>query len=140
LFSALFVDTDVNIFAGPAFIGLQERKPCGLDEDNAPVVDANKKPIPCASPTSFSLQSRVAVAPTFGLGINFYPASFFGVGFEFRAMPFAWNTSGFDNHGGGNNDQFPDNSVNSADREFFFNSMLSVRLAFQFPISIKKTD
>lgn len=136
LFSSLFVDTDVNIFAGPAFIGLQERKPCGLDEDNKLVAGV----LPCADPKSFALQGRVAIAPTFGLGINFYPASFFGVGFEFRGMPFAWNTSGFDNHGGGNNDQFPDNSVNSADREFFFNSMLSVRLAFQFPISIKKTD
>jgi hypothetical protein len=136
LFSALFVDTDVNIFAGPAFVGLQERKPCGLDEEGKAVAGG----LPCADAKSFALQSRIAIAPTFGLGLNFYPASFFGIGFEFRALPFAWNTSGFDNHGGGNNDQFPDNSVNSADREFFFNSMLSVRLAFQFPISIKKTD
>ena len=86
---------------------------------------------------SFTLASRVAIAPTFGLGLNFYPASFVGFGVAFRALPFAWNTSGFDNHGGGTNKDFPDNSVNGADSEFHFNTMLTVNLAVQFPTTIK---
>lgn len=133
LFSSLFVDTDVNIFAGAAFIGLQERKACGQD-------DAGKSITECANPATFQTEGRVAIAPTFGLGLNFYPASFVGIGFEFRAMPFAWNTSGFDNHGGGNNKEFPDTFVNAADREFHINPMASVRLAFQFPVAVKTTD
>ena len=86
------------------------------------------------------LASRIAVAPTFGLGLNFYPASFFGLGFEFRALPFAWNTAGFDNHGGGNNKDFPDTSVNSADREFHFNTMISVQAKFAFPLKEKTSE
>jgi hypothetical protein len=136
LFSALFVDTDVNIFAGAAFVGLQERKPCGRDEENQPIAGA----LPCSDAKSFELESRVAFGPTFGLGINFYPASFFGFGVEFRALPFSWNTSGFDNHGKDPNQAFPDGNVNDADREFHLNSMLSVHLAFQFPVAIKTTD
>jgi hypothetical protein len=133
LFSSLFVDTDVNIFAGPAFIGLQERADCGKDANGAALTD-------CSAQSTFVLASRVAVAPMFGLGLNFYPSSFIGFGFEFRALPFAWNTSGFDNHGGGANQDFPDLNVNSADRELHFNSMLTVHASFQFPTAIKTTD
>jgi hypothetical protein len=133
LFSSLFVDTDVNIFAGPAFIGIQERADCGVDSSGV-------QAIACADPASFTLKSRVAIAPTFGLGLNFYPSSFIGFGFEFRALPFAWNTSGFDNHGGGANEDFPDLNVNNADRELHFNSMLTVHASFQFPTAIKTTD
>lgn len=133
LFSSLFVDTDVNIFAGPAFIGLQERGDCRASGD------AGALPI-CGEQNSFVLASRVAIAPTFGLGLNFYPSAFVGFGFEFRALPFSWNTSGFDNHGGGVNGDFPDLRVNSDDRELHFNSMLTVHASFQFPTKIKTTD
>jgi hypothetical protein len=131
LFSALFVDTDVNIFAGPAIIGLQERTACGPNEPQ------NRA---CAAASSFTLESRTTVAPTFGLGLNFYPSSFIGFGTEFRMMPFAWNTSGFDNHGGGANGDFPDNAVNGDDREFHFNSMLTVKVSVQFPMEPRKSD
>jgi hypothetical protein len=130
LFSALFLDADVDVFAGWAFLGIQERANCG---DGAAVK--------CNLQSSFTLTSRVANAPTFGLGLNFYPAvqgaNFFGVGFEFRAFPFAWNTSGFDNHGGGPNGNFPDGNVNSKDQEFHFNTMGTVQLKFAFPPEIK---
>jgi len=135
LFSALFVDTDVDIFAGAAFIGMKERAPCGADEDGSKIAGA-----PCSDPSSFTLASRVAVAPTFGLGLNFYGGGFFGLGFEFRALPFAWNTSGYDNHGGGTNKDFPDNNVNGADREFHFNTMISVQAKFAFPLKIKNSE
>lgn len=127
LFSALFMDADVDLFAGAAFIGLNERANCAFPT--------------CGDQSSFTLASRVAIAPTFGLGLNFYPSwngtNFFGVGFEFRALPFTWNTSGFDNHGGGTNKDFPDNNIDGADREFHFNTMLSVQLKFAFPTTIK---
>jgi hypothetical protein len=128
------VDTDVNIFAGPAIVGLQERADCGHDTAGTAL------PVTCNVQASYTLASRVTVAPTFGLGLNFYPSSFIGFGVEFRALPFAWNTGGFDNHGGGNNKDFPDNNVNSDDREFHFNSMLTVHASFQFPTAIKSTD
>lgn len=135
LFSALFLDADVDVFAGAMFTGLKERADCGHDTADKAL------PIQCSDQASFTLAQRVAIAPTFGLGLNFYPASpetnFFGVGFEFRAFPFSWNTSGFDNHG--NHDQFPDQNVNSNDREFHFNTMLTVQLKFAFPVSIKKS-
>lgn len=137
LFSALFVDADIDIFAGAAFIGLKERGNCGADTDGTKIKDASGKELSCSDQSSFNLASRVAVAPTFGLGLNFYPGQFFGLGFEFRALPFSWNTSGFDNHGGGANKDFPDNNVNGADREFHFNTMLTVQLKFAFPTSIK---
>jgi hypothetical protein len=137
LFSALFMDADVDIFAGAAFVGLKERAQCGNDTDGNSIA-ANPN---CSAQSAFHLDSRVAVAPTFGLGLNFYPSwngtNFFGVGFEFRALPFTWNTSGFDNHGGGNNKDFPDNNINGADREFHFNTMLSVQLKFAFPTTNK---
>lgn len=127
IFGAFPIDTDVNFFLGPAFVGLQERKECGTAGNDA-----------CAN--SFELESRVAIAPTFGLGLNAYPTSFFGFGVEWRGLPFSWNTSGFDNHGTGPNEAFPDNVVDDKDREFHFNSMLTVNVSFQLPPDIKTTD
>jgi hypothetical protein len=135
LFGVAAVDTDVDLFAGVAIIGMKERADCGRDTDGNPISGPA-----CDQQASFNLASRVAVAPTFGLGLNFYPTQFFGLGFEFRALPFSWNTSGFDNHGGGNNKDFPDTYVNGADREFHFNTMVSVQAKFAFPISIKRSE
>jgi hypothetical protein len=133
LFASLFVDTDVNIFVGPAIIGLQERVTCGFDEDK------KSDGIPSCS-NSFELGGRVTVAPTFGLGLNFYPSQFIGFGAEWRGLPFSWNTSGFDNHGGGNDKEFPDTAINGDDREFRFNSMLTVHVSIQLPTPIKTTE
>ncbi len=124
LFSALFVDTDINIFLGPAVVGLQERAECGRTTDN-------ERLEPCDG--NYQLEGRVTVAPTFGLGLNFYPTSIFGFGAEFRGLPFEWNTSGFDNAGGDPDGEFPDDAVNGADRQFKFNSLITVNLIFRFP-------
>jgi hypothetical protein len=140
LFGLVAVDTDVDVFAGAAIIGMRERAPCGNDTDGTVIAATADGGGPCASQASFKLASRIAVAPTFGLGLNFYPTTFFGLGFEFRAMPFSWNTSGFDNHGGGNNKDFPDNNVNSDDREFHFTTMTSIQAKFAFPIKIKVSE
>lgn len=133
LFSVLFVDTDVNFFVGPAIIGLKERIECGKDGDGNPIA------LQCADQASFVLEDRVAVAPTFGLGLNFYPTHIFGFGAEWRGMPFEWNTSGFDNFGGPPDGDFPDTAVNTQDREFKFNSMLTVNFIFRFP-DLKVSD
>jgi hypothetical protein len=137
LFSSLFVDADIAIFAGAAFVGVKERQDCGED-DNGKALPASQQ---CSVQAAYGLASRVAIAPTFGLGLDFYPGnSFFGIGFEFRAFPFSWNTSGFDNHGGGNNSSFPDGNVNSADREFHFNTMATINVKVALPASIKTTQ
>jgi len=131
LFASLFVDTDVNFFLGPAFVGVQERKECGPNAGT-----------PCSDPDSYELESRMAIAPTFGLGLNFYPRqlAFMGFGVEWRGLPFSWNTSGFDNRGGGPNEEFPDTAVNDEDRDFRFNSMVTVNLSFQLPPRLTVSD
>lgn len=137
LFASLFVDTDVNIFLGAAVVGLQERKTCGFDTDGK-----SNGIAPCSQ--SFELESRITVAPTFGLGLNFYPGlaagKFLSFGAEFRGLPYAWNTSGFDNYGAGSDKEFPDTAVNGDDRSFQFNSMLTVHVSVQFPTEIKTTE
>jgi hypothetical protein len=133
LFGALTADTDISFFAGAAFVGVQERKACGRDDEGKAITA-------CAS--SFELESGIRVAPTFGLGWNFYPRQleFFGFGAEWRAMPFSRNTSGFDNAGAGNDQAFPDTAVNSKDRQFRFNSMITVNLLFSFPHKVKVSE
>lgn len=126
LFAALFVDTDISFFVGPAVIGVQERKPCATGT--------------CSADSSFVLESRVAFAPTAGLAWNFYPTEFLGFGAEYRALPFAWNTSGFDNAGSGNDEAFPDLAVNEKDRQFRVNSMVTVNLMISLPTKIKTSD
>jgi hypothetical protein len=143
LFAALFMDADIDLFAGAMFVGLKERENCGHDTSGNVIDGPTGGPLSCSDPASFNLASRVAIAPTFGLGLNFYPTyngtNFFGVGFEFRAFPFSWNTSGFDTAGGGPNGNFPDNNINSNDRQFHFNTMLSVQLKFAFPTTIERS-
>ncbi|MBK9265575.1 MAG: hypothetical protein IPM54_38025 [Polyangiaceae bacterium] len=133
LFGALTADTDISFFAGAAFVGVQERMACGQDDDGNPITA-------CAS--SFELESGLRIAPTFGVGWNFYPRQleFFGFGAEWRAMPFSRNTSGFDNAGAGNDEAFPDTAVNSKDRQFRFNSMITVNLLFSFPHRVKISE
>jgi hypothetical protein len=131
LFASVFADADIAFFAGPAFVGLRERKACGRGDDGAP--------LPACS-TSFSLTDRVAIAPTFGLRFNFYVTDFIGFGAEFRGLPFNWNTAGFDNHGTGQDNAFPDQAVNGADSEFKFNSMMSVYATVAIPTKIKVTE
>ena len=126
LFSELFLDTDISIFVGGAIIGVQERADCELGT--------------CADENSFELNTKITGAPTFGLGLNFYPNEFIGFGAEFRGTPFAWNTSGFDNYGAGEDEEFPDNVVDSEDRALHFNPMLSVYVSVQLPTELEISD
>jgi outer membrane beta-barrel protein len=116
LFQNIYVDTDLYFFAGPAFIGLSERKDCPSDCGN-----------------NFDKASRVAVAPTFGLGFTFYANKWNALGFEWRALPFSWNTGGFDTKGGGKDQEFPDNKIDDKDRLFRFNQFLTLSWNLYFP-------
>jgi hypothetical protein len=51
---------------------------------------------------------------------------------EWRALPFAWNTSGTDESGDPAGD-FPDDVIDEKDRLAHFNHMFTVGLAFYLP-------
>jgi hypothetical protein len=122
IFNKIFVDTDLYLAGGVAFVGIQERADCG-----------GQGQIPCANPNSFSLTSLTKIAPTFGLGLTFYPSNFVSFGVEYRGLPFAWNRAGFDSRGAGPNGNFPDQQVNSDDETFKFNQLVTVDIGFSFP-------
>ena len=123
IFQKIFVDTDAYIFGGPAFVGLKERQDCEANCDAA-----------------FSTQKRTAIAPTFGVGLSFYIGQLVNLGLEWRALPFAWNTGGFDTRGGAPDGRFPDNKINKDDRAFKFNNMLSLSLGISLPSGLKSSE
>lgn len=100
LFQNLVADLDLYLVAGVAFVGLTERaetaaaglqsQTSGLDS----VMAANLRTAWGRSQTA--RESRLAVAPTFGFGLNFFINRFVSVNVEYRATPFSWNRSGTD--------------------------------------------
>jgi hypothetical protein len=121
LFQSIYLDTDLYISGGAAFVGLTERKSCTS----------------CAG--IFDTAKRVAIAPTFALGLTFYINKWSALGFDYRVLPFSWNTGGFDTAGGGKDSKFPDQKIDSADRQFNLNQMLTISyniyLPFQYRVS-----
>jgi len=115
LFQSIYMDTDVYVSGGPAFVGLTERKNCNA----------------CAG--NFQTATRMAIAPTFALGLNFYVNKWSALGFEYRVLPFSWNTGGFDTHGGGKDKKFPDNKITNDDRQFSVNNVLTVSYNIYLP-------
>ncbi|MCU0691077.1 MAG: hypothetical protein MUF54_06735 [Polyangiaceae bacterium] len=138
LFQKIFVDTDIYVFGGPAFIGLEERadySATDLDPSNPKsVVDANGRKV-----KPYPMATRMAIAPTFGLGMTFYTGSWTGLSLEYRAIPFAWNASGFDSRGGPPDESGPDFKVDGKDRAFKFNQMISLSFSFFLPTGIKSS-
>ncbi|MBN1655530.1 MAG: hypothetical protein JXA30_17315 [Deltaproteobacteria bacterium] len=126
IFEELFVDTDFFVFAGVAIVGVEER------------ADVNKIPT-CDELTEVCRQSqrertsRVAIAPTFGVGLSLYFAEFMAMTIEWRGLPFAWNTSGTDESGDPRGD-FPDDQIDSDDHLFKFNHLVSLGFAFYLPL------
>jgi hypothetical protein len=102
LFQNIFLDTDFYIFAGPAFIGVEERAnftpdttPGGADlsaMEATPTVTSDSR----LTDNQIARTSRVAITGSFGVGLNFYVNHFISLAVEYRAFPFAWNTSGTD--------------------------------------------
>jgi hypothetical protein len=129
IFQKIFVDADAYVFVGPAFVGIREREDCA-DGTNGTKACQN----------AFGTQSRTQITGTFGLGLKFYTNKFTSIGFEWRALPFPWNTGGFDNHGRDPDERFPDRKVDSKDREFKFNQLLGVNISLYLPFNIKSSE
>jgi len=130
IFNKIFVDTDFYVAGGVGFVGIQERANCG--EGGSELV--------CSDPKSFTLQSTMKIAPTFGIGLTFYPGDFWSLGVEYRALPFSWNLAGFDSRGSGPNGNFPDTKVNGDDETFHFNQLVTISVGFSFPTKPKITE
>lgn len=122
LFQSIYLDTDFYISAGPAFIGLTERANCKT----------------CVN--QFKMASRMAIAPTFAVGLSFYVNKWSALGFEYRGLPFAWNIGGFDTAGGGKDNQFPDNQITDADQRFRFNQMMTISYNIYLPTQYKVSE
>lgn len=135
VFQSIYVDSDLYFFGGPAFVGVTERKDCVRGNGAGGC-------IPPGNPGSadFEMDSRMAIAPTFGLGFQFYLNRFLALGAEWRGLPFARNTGGFDNHGGGPNDEFPDRQINEKDQESKFNQMISLSLGLSIPFQYQVSE
>jgi hypothetical protein len=124
LFQSIVVDTDLYLFAGPAFVGVQERASCAAGE--------------CAQ--SFDLESRVAIAPTAGLGFTFYVNPWNSFGFNYRMIPFSRNTGGIDKAGGGQGGRFPDLAIDDSDRSLKLNQMIEVSWGFSLPTMYRVSE
>jgi len=138
IFQKIFVDTDAYLHAGVAFVGLTERADCGPGTGGPS--SCSNVPLVNGGANSFGTTGSMAIAPTFGLGLNFYLASFVALGVEYRALPFDWNRSGFDSRGAGPNNNFPDDKITSADQTLKFNQMVTISLGFSLPTKPKVSD
>lgn len=128
LFQSVFADVDAYIFAGFGVAGIKQRKDCADFQA-------------CArQPPEDRTESKNKLAPTWGLGFNFYLSKMIALGFEWRMVPFAWNRSGFDGRGEGTDSKFPDRAVNDKDETYRFNQMMTISLGFSFPTLPKITD
>lgn len=124
VFEALYVDTDLHLFGGVAFVGLNERADCSIQD--------------CQG--NHSRKSRTTITGTFGLGLTFYTHQWGGLGVDWRGLPFSRNTGGFDTAGQGPNDDFPDLKINEDDREFKFNQMVTVSYSLFFPFDYRVSE
>jgi outer membrane beta-barrel protein len=143
MFQALFVDTDFYIFLGAAFAGVEERSDVKDGRCTSESWAQNRQP--CLD-SQTARTSRVALAPTFGVGLSLYFTDYMAMTLEYRAFPFKWNTSGTD-EGGSNRSrkpdssgEFPDGQITEADRTFQFNQMFGLGLAFYLPAKAKITE
>lgn len=126
LFNSLFVDSELYVFAGPAFVGLRQRPDCAEGT--------------CTDLSTFNTAATMAIAPTFGLGFSFFFNRWMGIGTEYRALPFSWNTGGFDVAGRGEDAKYPDGAISSADSQFKFNHLLSISFNMYLPMQYKVTE
>lgn len=138
LFQKLFVDTDLYVHGGLAFVGLQERGDCG-----AP---APSTQLSCTNPDSFKLQGRTAITGTGGLGLSFYTNKGIGFRAEYRALPFSWNRPGFDSRGAGTDGKFPNLQatgtavVDGKDQTFKWNQFVTIGVVVAFPWETKISE
>ena len=132
LFQKLFIDTDFYIFLGAAAVGVEERA------DVEPGVCAGAMTSGACAASQTERVSRVAIAPTFGVGLMLYANDLFGLSIEYRGLPFAWNTSGTDE--GGPDGEFPDGRIDSDDQRFQYNHMVVLGFAFYLPTEARISE
>ena len=135
LFQKVFMDTDLQLFAGLAFIGIEERANTTANVCNSEAVGYVEQD--CLN-TQTARSSRIALAPSFGVGINTYFKEFMGLSIQWRGIPFKWNTSGTDERGGPRGST--DGLINKKDRLRQFNHMFSLGFVMYFPPKIKVSD
>jgi hypothetical protein len=126
LFNSIFVDAELYLFGGPAFVGLEQRAQCGVGT--------------CDTPGPFPMTESMAIAPTFGLGFTFFVNNWMAVGAEYRGLPFSWNTGGFDVAGRGSGLKYPDGAISDSDNEFKFNHFLSLSFNMYLPTAVQVTE
>jgi outer membrane beta-barrel protein len=136
MFQSIYFDTDFYIFGGPAFVGLTERADCITD----PAAGTQCVPQTGGQTQEWEMDTRTEIAPTFGVGFQFYMSKWAALGLEWRGLPVARNVGGFDNHGGGPNDDFPDLSVDEADRETKFNQMITISFGVSVPFDYEVSE
>ncbi len=141
LFQAVFVDTDLYIFAGVAVFGVEERASTAIGGVRSTACDSpdpvtGQSTAACIQ-TQTDRASRVLVAPMLGLGLSLYANSWFGISFEWRAFPFSWNPGGTDESGfdanGNPGAGFPDGQIDGSDSRTTFNHMFQIGLIFNLP-------
>jgi hypothetical protein len=126
LFQSIYLDTDLYVFGGPAFIGITERADC------TDCVSNNVTPFPMAS--------RTGITGSFGAGLSFYINQWAAVGWEYRLLPFSWNRGGFDTAGGGKDGEFPDNKITSADQRFDFKQLMTISFIINMPFKTRISE
>ncbi|HEX7477998.1 MAG TPA: hypothetical protein VF331_09350 [Polyangiales bacterium] len=142
IFEKLFVDADLYAFGGVGFVGVDERanvdstkfqscKPNAMSNNGGLASE-----VACLSNSQGARATRTAIAPTFGIGLSLYMAEFLAMTIEWRALPFAWNTSGTDEAGDARG-AYPDSQINEQDRLSHFNHMISIGFAFYLPTAPK---
>ncbi|MEM9195137.1 MAG: hypothetical protein AAGF12_38550 [Myxococcota bacterium] len=142
LFQKAFIDADFYVFAGFAIAGVTERAEVSTEGDFNPGLCDNLNPNPAVpdicDQSQVADESRIALAPTFGVGLMLMVNEFFGISFEWRGLPFSWNTSGTDE--AGPDGEFPDGLINSDDRIFHFNHMVNIGFAFYLPVAARVSE
>ena len=136
LFQKVFVDSDFYVFVGGAAIGVEERADVDNTGGAAPCTTVTA-PNPCID-TQLERASRVAIAPTFGAGLTLYINDWINLAFEWRGLPFAWNTSGTDESS--EYGDFPDERIDSNDRIFHFNHMFILGVGFSLPTAARVSE
>jgi hypothetical protein len=139
IFQKVFVDTDLYFFAGPAFVGLKERADFSADRLKTEPCLAPLDTQVCVHQPKYDMATRTTFTGTFGMGLSFYTGKFTGLSLEYRALPFSWNTSGFDSRGGPPDEGGPDFKVNDKDRSFHFNQFFAINFSIFLPTDIKSS-
>jgi hypothetical protein len=147
MFQKVFVDADIDVFVGAAFVGVEERanvsgQPSPGNVTFCQIEGGNQNDQGCLE-SQGARTSRVAIAPSFGIAFNAFFREFVGISLRWRGIPFKYNTGGTDNNVVQNEfgqNVNGDGVIDSSDRIRQFNNMFSVGVIFTLPPKIKTTN